>query len=105
LSFPNLLNRISYSTIIRSSDIFFYRYYNMHKSALTFGVLASSLVMLMIMPFLNQSNNLLLNPVIAQEYNDKHGDNYYSTYQNNDKKYVYKKIIIVYNIFYLYYYI
>ena len=29
----------------------------MHKSALTFGLLASSLVMLMIMPFLNNNNS------------------------------------------------
>ena len=29
----------------------------MHKSALTFGLLASSIVMLMIMPFLNNNNS------------------------------------------------
>jgi hypothetical protein len=38
----------------------------MHKSALTFGLLASSLVMLAIMPFLNQSNHF--SNVMAQEY-------------------------------------
>ena len=43
----------------------------MHKSALTFGLLASSLVMLVIMPFLNH-NNSFSNPLMAQEY-DKYG--------------------------------
>ena len=47
----------------------------MHKSALIFGLLASSLVMLAIMPFLNQNNSFLSNPVMAQEY-DKYGDSY-----------------------------
>ena len=46
----------------------------MHKSEkFTFVLLASSLVMLMIMPFLNQ-NNGFSNTVMAQEY-DKYGDN------------------------------
>ena len=40
----------------------------MHKSVLTFCLLASLLVMLAIMPFLNQSNSFLLNTVMAQEY-------------------------------------
>ena len=53
----------------------------MHKSALTFGLLASSLVMLAIMPFLNQNNSF--SNVMAQEY----GDSSYSTYQTDDKKY------------------
>jgi hypothetical protein len=57
----------------------------MHKSGLTFGLLASSLVMLAIMPFLNQ-NNSFSNLVMAQEY-DKYGDSSYSTYQTDDKKY------------------
>ena len=57
----------------------------MRKSALTFGLLASSLVMLMIMPFLNQ-NNIFSNPVMAQEY-DKYGDSSYSQYPTDDKKY------------------
>ena len=57
----------------------------MHKSALTFGLLASSLVMLMIMPFLNQ-NNSFSNTVMAQEY-DKYGDSSYSQYPTDDKKY------------------
>ena len=50
----------------------------------TFGLLASSLVMLVIMPFLN--NNSFSNPAMAQEY-DNYGDNSYSTYPTDDKKY------------------
>ena len=57
----------------------------MHKSALTFGLLASSLVMLVIMPFLN-NNNSFSNTAIAQEY-EKYGDNSYSKYPTEDKKY------------------
>jgi hypothetical protein len=57
----------------------------MHKSGITFGLLASSLVMLVLMPFLNQ-NNSFSNPATAQEY-DKYGDSSYSTYQTEDKKY------------------
>ena len=38
----------------------------MHKSILTFGLLASSLVMLAVMPFLN--NNSFSNAAMAQEY-------------------------------------
>ena len=57
----------------------------MHKSALTFGLLASSLVMLVIMPFLNQ-NNSFFNSVMAQEY-DKYGDSSYSQYPTDDNKY------------------
>src|SRR4026207_1773537 len=56
----------------------------MHKSALTFGLLASSLVMLAIMSFLNQNNNF--SNVMGQEY-DKYGDSYYSQYPTDDKKY------------------
>ena len=56
----------------------------MHKSALTFGLLASSLVMLAIMPFLNQNNSF--SNVMAQEY-DKYGDSSYSQYPTDDKKY------------------
>ena len=52
----------------------------MHKSALTFGLLASSLVMLVIIPFLNN------NSAMAQEY-DKYGDSSYSQYPTDDKKY------------------
>ena len=57
----------------------------MQKSALAFGLLMSSLVMLGITPFLNQ-NYSFSNPVMAQEY-DKYGDNYYSQYPTDDKKY------------------
>jgi hypothetical protein len=57
----------------------------MHKSILTFGLLASSLVMLAIMPLLNQ-NNSFSNLVTAQEY-DKYGDSSYSQYPTDDKKY------------------
>ena len=84
MSFPNLLYRISYSTIFRSSNIYFDCKVNMHKSALTFGLLASSLVMLVIMPFLNQNNSFL--NAMAQEY-DKYGDSAYSQYPTDDKKY------------------
>jgi hypothetical protein len=57
----------------------------MHKSTLTFGLLASSLVMLVIMPFLNQSNSF--SNVMAQEYDYYHGDSSYSQYPTDDKKY------------------
>ena len=56
----------------------------MHKSTLTFGLLASSLVMLTIMPFLNQNNSF--SNAMAQEY-DKYGDSSYSQYPTDDKKY------------------
>jgi hypothetical protein len=54
------------------------------KSLFTFGLLASSLVMLAVMPFLN--NNSLFSNVMAQEY-DKYGDSSYSQYPTDDKKY------------------
>ena len=57
----------------------------MHKSILSFGLLASSLVMLSAMPILNQ-NNSFSNLVMAQEY-DKYGDSSYSQYPTDDKKY------------------
>ena len=57
----------------------------MFKSgAFTFGLLASSLVMLAVVPFLNQNN--FLNTAMAQEY-DKYGDSSYSQYPTDDKKY------------------
>ena len=56
----------------------------MRKSALTFGLLASSLVMLVIMPFLNQNNSF--SNVMAQEY-DKYRDSSYSQYPTDDNKY------------------
>ena len=54
----------------------------MHKSVFTFGVLITSLVMLAILPFLNNSNNAAM----AQGY-DNYGDSYYSQYPTDDKKY------------------
>ena len=57
----------------------------MRKSALIFGLLASSLVMLMIMPFLNQ-NNSFFNSAMAQEYNN-YDDNKYSQYPTKENKY------------------
>ena len=56
----------------------------MHKLPLTFGLLASSLVMLVIMPFLNQNNSF--SNVMAQEY-DKYRDSSYSQYPTYDNKY------------------
>jgi Collagen triple helix repeat (20 copies) len=56
-----------------------------NKSLFTFGLLASSLVMLVIMPFLNQSNSFS-NLVMAQEY-DKYEDSSYSQYPTDDNKY------------------
>ena len=59
----------------------------MHKSVrrgLTVGLLASSLVMLLVMPFLN-NNNSILNAAMAQGY-DTYGDSY-SKYPTDDKKY------------------
>ena len=55
----------------------------MHKSAVlfTFGLLASSLVMLGILPILN--NNTV---ALAQEY-DKYRDSSYSQYPTDDNKY------------------
>ena len=55
----------------------------MKKSLFTFGLLASSLVMLAIIPFLNEQ---CFSNVMAQEY-DKYGDSYYSQYPTDDKKY------------------
>src|SRR5215208_1920288 len=59
----------------------------MHKSVFTFALLASSLVMLAIMPVLN--NNSFSNTVaMAQGYDDNYyGDNSYSQYPTDDKKY------------------
>ena len=57
----------------------------MHKSVrrvFTIGLLTSSLVMLAIMPFLNNSNNAAM----AQGYNS-YGDSSYSQYPTDDKKY------------------
>src|SRR5215203_3253061 len=57
----------------------------MNKSVFTFGLLASSLVMLAILPFLN---NNFSNTAMAQEYDDYYyGDNSYSTYATEENKY------------------
>ena len=59
----------------------------MHKSLFTFGLLASSMVMLVLVPFLNQQQQTnFSNTAMAQEYN-KYGDSSYSTYPTDDKKY------------------
>jgi len=57
----------------------------MHKSTTTtFVLLASSLVMLVIMPFLNQNNSFF--NVMAQEYdNNKDYNNNYNNYVDDDK--------------------
>jgi Collagen triple helix repeat (20 copies) len=56
----------------------------MYKSQLfTFGFLLSSLVMLVLVPFL-YNNSFLSNSVMAQGYYD---DSYYSQYPTDDKKY------------------
>ena len=59
----------------------------MHKSirqVFTFGLLASSLVMLAAMPLFNNNNTVAM----VQGYNDYYGDNsYYSQYPTDDKKY------------------
>ena len=87
MSFPNLLYRISYSTIFRISNIFFLCYYIMHKSTTTtFVLLASSLVMLSVMTLLNQQNGFLSNSAMAQEY-DNYDDNKYSQYPTEVNKY------------------
>src|SRR5687768_7899140 len=62
----------------------------MHKSVVfTFGVLLSSLVMLSVMPIVNNNNNSILNAAMAQGYDDNYyGDNNgYSQYPTDDKKY------------------
>jgi hypothetical protein len=62
----------------------------MHKSIFTFGLLASSLVMLAIVPILNNNNNhnSFLHPAVAQGYGyDNYGETNYSTYPTDDKKY------------------
>jgi hypothetical protein len=58
----------------------------MHKSVLTFGLLASSLVMLSMMPIFNNNNSFSNTIAMAQEY-DKYEDSSYSQYPTDDKKY------------------
>jgi hypothetical protein len=58
------------------------------KSLFTFGLLASPMVMLAIMPLLNNNNSFLTTPVMAQQYEDNYyGDSSYSKYPTEDKKY------------------
>jgi hypothetical protein len=60
----------------------------MYQSVFTFGLLASSLVMLAVIPVLNQENNFLSNTAMAQEYDDYYyDDNSYSTYATEENKY------------------
>ena len=56
----------------------------MKKSVFIFGLLASSLVMLAVTPFLN--NNSFSNTAMAQGYDDYYSDSY-SKYPTDDKKY------------------
>ena len=60
----------------------------MYKSVFIFGFLLSSLVMLLLVPFLNQQqqNSFSITVAMAQEY-DKYGDSYYSTQHTDDKEY------------------
>ena len=55
----------------------------MKKSIYIFGLLASSLVMMAVMPLLNNNNNTV---ALAQEY-DKYRDSSYSQYPTDDNKY------------------
>jgi len=57
----------------------------MKKSVFTFGLLTISLVMLAVMPILN-NNHSFANTAIAQKY-DKYGNSSYSQYPTDDKKY------------------
>jgi hypothetical protein len=60
----------------------------MHKSILIFGLLASSLVMLAVMPFLNNNNGFSNTAAMAQGYDNYYGDDSsYSKYPTDDKKY------------------
>jgi hypothetical protein len=55
----------------------------MYKSAITFGVLLSSLIMLSVTPLFNNNNNTV---AMAQEY-DKYQESSYSQYPTDDNKY------------------
>ena len=57
----------------------------MHKSIFTFGLLASSIVMLM-SNAISEPSNSFSNAAMAQGY-DNYGDSYYSQYPTDDKKY------------------
>ena len=51
--------------------------------------MASSMVMLVIMPFLN-NNSFFLNTVAMAQGYDNYGDNSYSKYPTEDKKYEFR---------------
>jgi hypothetical protein len=71
---------------VEALQIIFYLFKNiMKKSVFTFGLLASSLVMLGVTPFLNL--NSFSNTAMAQGYDNYYGDSSYSTYPTDDKKY------------------
>jgi hypothetical protein len=53
----------------------------MHKSAITFGLLLSSLVMLVLVPFLNQQQQNIFSNAMAQEY-DQYDNNPYMPKEN-----------------------
>src|ERR671921_139226 len=71
---------------LRTSVIFNGLKTDMFKSGtFTFALLASSLVMLVLVPFLNQQQqNIFSNTAMAQGYYE---DSYYSQYPTDDKKY------------------
>ena len=58
----------------------------MKKSIYTFVLLASTLVMLSVMPIFN-NNNSILNAAMAQKYDADYGDSSYSKYPTDDNKY------------------
>jgi hypothetical protein len=61
-----------------------------NSGAFTFGLLASSLVMLVLLPFLNQQQqNNFSNSAMAQQYDDynSYGDGMYSKYPTEEYKY------------------
>jgi len=66
---------------LSTSIIFQLSKIGMHKSAIIFGLLASSLVMLSAVPILNNNNTVAM----AQGYNDD--NSYYSQYPTDDNKY------------------
>ena len=59
----------------------------MHKSALTFGFMISSLIMLSAISLLNQQNGFLSNVAMAQGYDNYKDDNKYSQYPTEVNKY------------------
>jgi hypothetical protein len=71
-----------------STSIIFQLFRNVVKKSaqvFSFGLLTTSLVMLSVMPILN-NNNSILNAAMEQGYDDSYVDSY-STYPTDDKKY------------------